>query len=79
MAASKERRAAQAGAARETVRTRELREMEANGAGVLNVMFALEDAAEDNKTIPRMVTAAKLFLITVLFVAPVLLMWQHAF
>ena len=63
----------------DNVGTREKRQQEAYGAGVLTVMFALNDAAEDDKRIPRMVQAAKLFLIAVAFIAPVLLMWQHAF
>jgi len=64
---------------RETVRTREVKAMEQNGAGVLAVMFALEDVMEDDKRLQRAVHAAKLFLIAVIFIAPVLLMWQHAF
>ena len=90
MAASKDRRGAKAsasaakagdsdGSPRETVQTREKKQMEAYGAGVLAVMFAYQDAAEEDSRIPKLAHAAKLFLIAVLFIAPVLLMWQHAF
>ncbi len=63
----------------ENVRTREVRTMEQYGAGILAVMFALDEAAKENKRVPLIVHAAKLFLIAVIFIAPVLLMWQHAF
>lgn len=61
------------------LRERETRAMEANGAGVLNILFALAEASEEDRRVPRAVQAAKLFLIAVIFIAPVLLMWQHAF
>ncbi|MGY6411472.1 MAG: hypothetical protein ACXIUV_10675 [Alkalilacustris sp.] len=63
----------------ENVRTREVQTMEQYGAGILAVMFALDEAAKENKRVPQMVHGAKLFLIAVIFIAPVLLMWQHAF
>ena len=63
----------------DNVRAREVQTMEQYGAGILAVMFALDEAAKDNKRVPQIVHAAKLFLIAVIFIAPVLLMWQHAF
>ena len=63
----------------ENVRSREIASMEQNGAGILAVMFALDEAAKENRRVPQLVQAAKLFLIAVIFIAPVLLMWQHAF
>lgn len=66
-------------APRETVRTRELKSMEQMGSGVLWAMFAVDEAAREDARVPKLVHAAKLFLIAVIFIAPVLLMWQHAF
>ena len=63
----------------DNVRTRELRAQEQWGAGILAVMFAVDEAAKENRRVPVVVHAAKLFLIAVIFIAPVLLMWQHAF
>ena len=64
---------------RETVRTREVEAMKAYGAGALLALFALGESMEEDKRLQRAVHAAKLFLIAVIFIAPVLLMWQHAF
>lgn len=75
----KAKTAASAQADNENVRTREIQSMEQNGAGILAVMFALDEAAKENPRLPLVVQAAKLFLIAVIFIAPVLLMWQHAF
>ena len=63
----------------DNVRTRELAAMEQWGAGILAVLFAVDEAAKENRRVPQVVQAAKLFLIAVIFIAPVLLMWQHAF
>jgi hypothetical protein len=63
----------------ETVRDREMKSMEANGAGVLAVMFTFAEAAEEDKRLPMAVAAARLFLIAFAFVAPVLLLWQQVF
>ena len=63
----------------DNVRARELAAQEQWGAGILAVMFALDEASKDDSRLPKLVHAAKLFLIAVIFIAPVLLMWQHAF
>ncbi|MBK5928743.1 hypothetical protein [Rhodobaculum claviforme] len=68
-----------AAAPQDNVRTRELKSMEQMGAGILWAMFAVDEAAKEDNRVPKVVHAAKLFLIAVIFVAPVLLMWQHAF
>ncbi|MGY6634244.1 MAG: hypothetical protein ACXIU8_10960 [Alkalilacustris sp.] len=73
------RRSSEDTAPADNVRTRELVAQEQMGAGILAVMFALDEAAKDDGRVPKMVQAAKLFLIAVIFIAPVLLMWQHAF
>ena len=70
---------APAAAERETVRSREVEEMKAYGAGALLAFFALGEAMDEDKRLQRVVHGAKLFLIAVIFIAPVLLMWQHAF
>lgn len=94
MSGTKERREAKAGAASaqaapastatgpaqaDNVRTRELAAMEQWGAGILAVLFSVEEAGKENRRVPQLVHAAKLFLIAVICIAPVLLMWQHAF
>lgn len=70
---------ASAADARETVQTREVETMKAYGAGAMLAFFALGEAMEEDKRLQRVVHGAKLFLIAVIFIAPVLLMWQHAF
>lgn len=63
----------------DNLREREIKAMEANGAGILTVMFAFAEMAEENKRLPMMVQAAKVFLIAFLFIAPVMLLWQQVF
>jgi hypothetical protein len=71
--------AAAPAAGAETVRDREMKSMEANGAGVLAVMFTFAEAAEEDKRLPMAVEAARIFLIAFAFIAPVLLLWQQVF
>lgn len=70
---------APAAAERETVQSRDVEAMKAYGAGALLAFFALGEAMDEDKRLQRVVHGAKLFLIAVIFIAPVLLMWQHAF
>ena len=63
----------------DNVETRDRKAMEAMGAGALAVFAIFDEAASEDRRLPLMVLAAKLFLIAFAFIAPVLLMWQHAF
>ena len=70
---------APAAAESETVQSRDVEAMKAYGAGAMLAFFALGEAMDEDKRLQRVVHGAKLFLIAVIFIAPVLLMWQHAF
>lgn len=84
MPASKQRRASKADApanpdAASSLAEREKANTEMMGAMSLAFLFAFGDAMNSDSRLKKAAKAAQLFLIAVLFIAPVLLMWQHAF
>jgi hypothetical protein len=85
MAAKKEKGASREKAAgpvrrnRETVQDRDRAAAEQLGASALAILFAFGQAFDESERLRKIERASRLFLIAVLFIAPVILMWRVAF